>query len=286
MKNFILTCLVVSFCCFAVYYSYFKIRNETYFEIHEIPKFIDSLNTKEKEYLTNLFKLQFFLNSFGYTIFGKKPMSFDIIDYNQKFQNIDNIEYMNIEHIWDRYRLKEGWAVWKKYANRFHQNYISIIEYPCHLNSNCIEIAVINHNNFIKVINDNLNYFQSILGNSFSPTQILEEYLKGSGDIFCKIRLHDGLFGTLLGYGCENAIEYNRSGRPSEAMVSFTPFEETSSELEKNGTKNILPPLFAVIPNSKETLKLKASYEKQRIKINEIYQDQNLLEDIFLKLVQ
>lgn len=255
-------------------------------EIHEISGFINSLNAQEKEYLANFFKVQFFIDAFGYTIFGEKPMSIDLIDIHRETKSTDGFDYMDIEHIWDRYRVKEGWGIWKNYAHKFYQKNISIIEYPSHLSPNCIEIAIINHKNFIKVVSENLEDFQSILGNTLTPSQILNEYLKGDEAVFQKIRLHDGLFGTLLGYGRENAWEFNRLGRAGESMTSFTSLKEFSPELEKNGTKNILPPLFSVIPNSEETLKLRTSYEKQRAKVNSIYQSQDFLEKTLLELAQ
>lgn len=286
MKTLILSCIMAFFCSSMLTQCSLNNHGEKKIEKHEIQDFIKSLSLKEKEYLTNFFKLEFFLSFFGYTIFGEKPMSFEVIDYNRELHTEENFDYMAIEHIWDCYKVKEGWATWKKYANRFNQKNISIIEYPFHLNSNCVEVAIINHSTFIKVVDKNLEYFQSILGNSFSAVQLLNEYLKGEGDIFHKIRLHDGLFGTLLGYGNGNAIEFNRLGRASEPMKSFTPFEETSQKLEENGTKNILLPLFAVIPDSEETLKLRASYKEQQVEINQIYQSPHFLEKVLLKLAQ
>lgn len=276
------TCIFIFMCYQDLFISHKNNSNEA----QEISTFISSLNDQEKEYLANFFKVQFFIDSFGYTIFGEKPMSIDLIDINRETKSTEGFDYMSIEHIWDRHRVKEGWAVWKKYAHKFHQKNISIIEYPCHLSSNCTEIAIINHKNFIRVVNENLEDFRMVLGEEVSPSQVLNEYLRGDGTIFHKIRLHDGLFGTLLGYGRENAWEFNRLGRAGEAMVSFTPLKEFSPELEKSGTKNILPPLFSVIPESEETIKLRASYAKQRNKINSIYQSQDFLEKTLLELAQ
>jgi hypothetical protein len=285
MKTWILSCAIAIF-SFMLTQCSFNNQKENFFEPHEIHDFISSLDKKEKEYLTNFFKLQFFRSSWGYTIFGEKPMSFEVIDYNRELECDENFDYMAVEHILAGFKLKEGWATWKKYANRFHQNNIIIIQYPFHLCSNCLEVPIINRSSFIKVIDENLDYFQLILGESYSSSQILRMYFNGEGSIFHKIRLRDDLFGTLLGYGLENAIEFNRLGRASELMESFTPSEETDKELMENGTKNILPPMFAVIPDSEETLKLRSSYNKQRTEINQVYQSPDFLEKVLIELAQ
>lgn len=251
-------------------------------ETHKIALFICTLSAEEKEYLTNFFKLGVFASTFGYTLFGDKPMSIEMINFNEESRSVEGFDYMDLEHILGRYRLREGWEVWQRWAHLVLQRGFSIIYYPCHLNSNYIEVALINHENFLRTVNENLADFQAVLGEEISPQQILNEYINADGFIFHQIRNHDGLFGTILGYGRDNAWEYMmREGR--DTLEPFFSLEQFLKG-EPKDTQHILPPLFSVIPDSKETMKLQESYEKQRIEIDSIYQRDDFLEKVLLRL--
>lgn len=248
------------------------------FQNQKISDILTKLSLQEKEYLNNFFKFEFFVGSFGYTLLGEKPMSIDIINLNLETRNTDGFDYMDLEHILGRYRLKEGWYVWKKYAYEILQNKCTLIDYACPYDSSCREVALINHSNFLKEVEKNLVDFCSILGKNLSSQEILKEYLKGEGNVFNTIRTHDGLFGTLLGYGRGNSWEYmNRGGG-----FSLEPFFSLELFLKqgKQDTQHVLLPLFAVIPDSKETIRLRESYKEQRKKVNTLYQSEDFLEKV------
>jgi hypothetical protein len=192
-------------------------------------------------------------------------------------RSIEGIDYMDLEHILNRYRIREGWEVWQKYEHLFLLKGFSIIHYPCPSIPGYIEVAIINHRNFIQVVNKHLSDFQTLLGEKLSPQYILEQYIKGEGNIFNRIRNHDGLFGTILGFGRENAWEFmKRSG--GQSLKSFL-------ETEPKDTLHIFPPLFAVIPDSYETKELREKYERERPKIDLIYQKEDFLEIVLTKLM-
>lgn len=238
---------------------------------------LQKLTLLEKEYLTNFFKMTFFVSSFGYTIFGDKPMSIETVDMVDTKKSVEGFDYMDLEHIFDRYCLKEGWEVWQKYLTFFPLNGYSTISYPIpHAPSNQIEIAIINNHNFIRIVEENLFDFQMVIGNALTSEEVFHGYINITNNVFQPIRNHEGLFGILLGYGRENSMEYMKlsGGQTLEAY----------SDIEPIDTQHILPPLFKVIPNSKETYNLRKKYEDQRIKIDEIYQNKNFLEKVLIKL--
>ena len=190
---------------------------------------------------------------------------------------------MAIEHILDRYRLKEGWDVWKKYEYLFPLQGFSLFSHPSPMAANSFtkadsffEVVLINHKNFLNVVRGNLEDFHQVLGSSLSPEQILQEYLNGEGLVFDQIRNHDGLFGTLLGFGRDNSWEFKKrgDGRTLEGLEHEDPRD----------TKHVFLPQFAVLPGTKETMDLRIAYKKQRLLIDTIYQKDDFLSHVLLAL--
>lgn len=58
------------------------------------------------------------------------------------------------------------------------------------------------------------------------------------------------------------------------------------SEIERihNDLSKVMPPLFMVVKDSEETTKIMSSFRKQQEEINKIYQKDNFLELVLLKL--
>lgn len=241
---------------------------------------IHKMSFQEKEYLTNFFKYTFFLSGFGYTIYGDKPMSFETINIIEEPKKIDDIDYMDIHHIFDRYRLKEGWAAWNKHFKSYPLKGFTIISYTFPFDSNYIEVTIINHSRFIKAVTDYLDDFQKVLGKNLTPQQILEGYIKGEGFIFTTTRHHDGLFGILLGFGRENSWEYmlQKGGKKMKGCFQDYP--------EPRDVTHILPPSFCILENTQETKNLRESYENQKKKIDAIFQRNDFLEQVLNHLIQ
>lgn len=271
IKNKILIFLVICLVGVPVYLMPFRsfVLNRTIFQkIQEIPE-------DERIYLTNFFKYSFFLSSFGYTVFGTKPMSFDTVNlsYSPDLKNDEN--YMDIFHIFDRHKYKKCWETWQKYSHLFPFNGFSMISVQSPISQDIIEVAIINHKNFLNTVSQNLSDFQKVLGLELTPQRILEEYIKGNGKVFSKIRLHDGLFGTLLGFGRNNSWEY-MSKQKRKGMASFFPYSDPKEN-------HISKPSCAVLETA-ETITLRKAYEEQGLEIDKIYQSSDFLEQVLIKL--
>ena len=262
-----LTIFFVNFINMFLFSQVFSIDKEI------ILKKIEKLTFEETDDLNNFFKICFYKSTFGYTIFGEKPMSLDVIDVERP--PLDNPIYKENILLQLDYRRKQGWDVWKKYFQDVYLEDFSIISYQ---NSypGSIDIAIINHRLFLNVIDNNLAEFQEVLKQKINSIEILKEYIKGEGEVFDLINNHDGLLGILLGYGKENSWKYVKGEKLSP---SFDP-----SNINFKDLSNILPPFFGVSKESRESEQIVESYAKQRKKINEIYQKENFLEIVLLKL--
>lgn len=86
------------------------------------------------------------------------------------------------------------------------------------------------------------------------------------------------LFGTLLGFGRDNAWEYVRQGGGEAMEKLFT------LSLEQEKSIEVPMPTCAVISDTQETKNLRKSYEKQQPAINKIFHQKDFLEQVLMKL--
>ena len=237
---------------------------------------IKTLSLQEKKHLNNFFKRCFQSSGFGYTIFGQKPMSTGGLLTENGRPHVDQVKNIDDERVSCGYYMKEGLDVWDKHFKNMDLKEFSFISYPVPGHPNLLHFDIINHNNFLRIVEDHLFDFQNFLSFKISAKEILKEYVKGEGDLFEKINKHDGFLGILLGYGKENSFKFFKGDK-------LSPLVEPSSLVGKDMSE-ILLPLFMVSKNSKETHEIMSSFEKQWEKINKIYQSENFLEMVLQKL--
>lgn len=229
---------------------------------------LKNLSSLEKEYLENFFQYIIRISSFGYVLFGDKPMSIDAYDPVTPLENIEGIDYMDDYHILGKYRFKEGWKTWKKYQHLFPSSNFVFFSYPHPQIPDYIEICLINKMAFIKTVQENLKDFHQVLGKNISSHEVLNSYLN-QDDIFLIIRNHDGLLGTLLGYGRGNAWAFAQFVDSKD--TDFDIFDDENPE----EMKFALLPGFRAFTNTKETKDLKFKYLKQREILEKIYSKQD-----------
>lgn len=232
----------------------------------------------DREYVSNFFKYVFFTETFGYTIFGNKPLSFTSIKTENTFFLDNNENYMDLIHIFNRHKIKECWEAWSKYSHLFLMKNFTFLCYTLPTHPGFIEIAIVNHENFIKTISENIEDFHNVLGNNLTPNEILAEFIQGKGSVFTKIIRHEGLFGTLLGFGRNNAWEFMYKGGENMDGCYVHCYDEPKNEYD------IVKPAFKAIPNSEETMMLKSNYLEQKQQIESIYKDKAFLTLVLIKL--
>jgi hypothetical protein len=240
-----------------------------------ILKKLESLTSEEKKDLTNFFKICSYSYQFSYTIFGEKPMSLDGLGLNRP--KFEDLEYKEDEWVRSSYRKKEGWDVWKKHFQDLPLNNFSLIFYPVPNHPELIHFSIINHKMFLDIVEKHIEEFHKVLNRKISSQEILNGYIKAEGEIFERIKNHEGLLGIILGYGKENSFKYMRKEKLSPSVDPLS--------LKGRDMSEMLLPTFMVAEGSEETKKIMASFSKQRERINKLYyQKENFLELVLLKL--
>lgn len=248
---------------FSIFFAFFTIPSSI---DQKIKNTLKQLSPLEQEYLDNFFQTLIRVSGFGYILFGDKPMGIELIDHNAPPKSIEGFDYMDNYHIAYKYRFKEGWETWKKYKHVFASPHFIFFEYAHDWNPDYKVICLINKQNFIRTIQENSEDFQSLLGTEISPEDILNDYIN-QGTSFKIINHHDGLFGTLLGYGRNNAWAFMETAHLEDrALVSFV--SSFCKENHEDVYMNL--PGFMVLTHTKETAELASKYQKQRADIEKI----------------
>jgi len=170
----------------------------------DVQEIIAKIPSNERRELERLFYKLIDNDTFGYTLFGDKPVSFGGYFTVTPWENY--IELGQCDGLfWKK------WEVWEKYKHLFEiHNFLILKEVGSSIND---RIILINKNALIKAIENNLNTFESILGEKINPIQFLSKIEKGDISFFDSIQNNDMLLGLCLDYGKQNARIYCQRGK-------------------------------------------------------------------------
>ncbi len=274
----------------------FEVRNPVAKALRTIPK-------EDRE------SLEWFFRHFDvctYVLFGDKPMAFCGVqrvepykpDISQVYSFMDSICRLHLENL---VQMK-GWEAWKKYNHLFPSSQFAFIENET---PDGATIVLINKQDFLKQIDENIDYFREVLGKNVTPQQILADCLHSNNLLKDVLQNHEGLVGILLGFGRNNAHLFfrrsqlhndevsqkfsitNRTLSPSNGFTTlddemndinarFASFEV--SEVDDFNPILLSLPRFVADNHSPETKRLKAAYSKQYTKIIQAYKKGDFLE--------
>lgn len=258
---------------------------------------------KDKKRLDWFFRYACFLNLWAYTSVGSKPMSTH--QYTKpwvQFQKI--IKHPELKSIlgnalWppdfrelcyllnpEQLRIKLGWETLNKYFSSFPNSRFALLTY-CG-NNDIVCLALVDKEKIIKIVNKHSSDFQEIL----QKLKMEQEDLFNNEKLyqFLKNLTSDGLIGTVLGFGRDNAHLYEKYAKmdPRERPMSTIWSDEHDAWLEQLGNKDLclqpwdtsdlFYPLFACDPESEETRQLKQTYKGEREKIIKYYEGKDVVE--------
>jgi len=175
-------------------------------------EFKQQIAVEDLEVLENFFEYLLKHTSFGFTLLGHKPVSYDC------YWPPETSEELQGQRL--RYGLlAEGWEVFQKYSYLFPEKHFMIAKEFNHPIS-CITLA--NKQEVEKVINKHLNLFREFYGENFSYSQ----YVDKLPSVFLE---ENHLAGILLGYGARNAWAFHRRSEISSQKPNLMPSSGFSS---------------------------------------------------------
>jgi len=243
----------------------------------------------------------------GYTLFGDKPIS---ISGYYVHEPIEHVLWGRIPHI----SIDRLWKVWEKHRNRIKmKNYLWLNEPHSQDIPNLRIITVINKRAFLKVIHDNIDEFQRILGHDMTPDEFLDKVRSGNTSLFDLLHRNEVLYGILLGYGKKNAQFFDRRYLLMQHINRFhslipSTYEKYSLRYPKNIVNKSLEkeydslesrmeffdlelklscfssPHFIAIKNDEETAMLKIKYMDTHRQLIKSYSKGDFLKITFQRL--
>jgi hypothetical protein len=259
------------------------------------------MSIKDKKRLEALFYDLFFRDTGAYTLFGQKPMFMStyttplVSDGSEPF----------IPNGWKDFvcsifacNLKQyiGWKTWQKYQSQFPISKFVFLKEKNPFRAephSCYSILLIYKQKLQETIDSNLKDFQTVLRKDpISAEELLQE-AKSKPFFQDILKLHDGLIGTIFGFGRNNAwfFEAQKQGKQTplayvweEEKYGYEPFSWRdwawmllgfySLDIEKS----LGYPGFMADLNSQETKKIKEDLLNTRREIIKCYKNKDLVE--------
>lgn len=237
---------------------------------------------KDRVSIAYFFRHAIFWDTYGYVLLGDKPCA--ITNYKKITCNpFTWLEYLSPHNL----KMKKGWETWKKYEHLFPHPKFDFLEDDSYLTSAHF-IILIHREAFRKKIQAHLNDFQNVLE------------IENEGEILDKamtqpllnqvLRNHDGLIGTLLGYGRNNAWSYHEKSKQLNSFLNKEDQLQMKQFCSQQGfwsfftgtycrdLYHLALPGFAANLNDPETEHLRRVYSNNRDQIIARYQDGDFLE--------
>lgn len=255
------------------------------------------LPAEDRKTLECLFSYLFFNTTFPYTLFGDKPVSWEVISLPE-FPKIRQFKRI-VQPYGGKIPLWYMWKKWKNYEKSFLIKNFLIVEDINPIGTHRKDIFLINKRQFIKVVNQHQNLFHK------SGEDLLREVEKTSS-LRLVIKNNDLLFGILLGFGKYNSNLYQKREELKKLYEKYKhlllPQAQIFKDLEENVNKitDILQPTeeienlpkqvrtvqFVADQHHLETKALQLKYREQRNKILLVYsQESDILKNTIEKMI-
>lgn len=250
---------------------------------------IAQIPSEDRKNITRFLTFVVFQSSFGYVLFGDKPMAFE------EFIETDDIpreyfrSYTDVQQGLKYYVWQRGIKAWEKYQHLFPSNHFRLIVKKAQKPGDTTTVILIRKSAFESTVLKYRQDFETTLRQKVSPEGLLADfYNRGFGEA---LDHHPALLGILLGYGRNNAWHYfnwieSKRQRPSKSeRNNFVPLPFSKAP-HPHLELSILLPGFGCDPNSEETKELRQKYGAQRHRIYEAYQGNDFLEVTLKKLTE
>jgi len=261
---------------------------------------LKALSSDERKCLDLFFRDAFAFDGLGYTLFGDKPMT--AAGYSEskgKCRDIDDFFNSTFSSFFaESLRARRGYEILKKHWDHFQIKGFGMVRCKNFIDNDYTIVLFINKKAVLATARKHLADFKGVLGDDITPEILLSKMLV-SDDVFGGVlKNHQGLIGTLLGYGRHNAwlfqrreeidpivLKMNFSLRPM-GRGSQSEINDVNDKLQRFDDRSILDfnplllklPSFCADPQAKETAQLKINYQRQYRKIIQRYRNRDFLE--------
>jgi hypothetical protein len=308
-------CFVLTFCVFST-----CLFGTPQNRMHEV---LSHFSDTERQQLSLFFEEAIVHDSFGYTLFGKKPVSFIGFFAVPQYAGPSWI-------IRDHIALYEGAKLCCRLNSLIIDSDFSLkFQYDPEYQQTFLYL--INKKEFLHIVQTHISLFKDVLGETITAQQLLHDVLNPDSKIEKVLRDSEGLLGIIFGFGVKNSFMFQRNAElrdkirthycppaslPSTAVLRLFFFdrhnsspedssnpiaEKMSDDIEeyitlqkclgkipkspRNYLINFSLPSFLGDVDDPETQALVDHYRKIRIVINHAYAHGNFLEVSLCKIL-
>ncbi len=247
--------------------------------------FVITMPLKDKKRLDSLFRHLCLVELWGHTLMRSKPVTFT--GYKKPSFSARSLTHF-IFFLKDL-RRSWRWKTWLKYQTYFSDSPFQIFENADPACSSHIEMIIMDTEYFSQILKKYREDFQRVLGKKSIDPEALMKEAKQSSLLSEVLKNHDGLIGTVLGYGRENAWAfYDQScGKDVDLVLAWEPelLDQMIVQLSKKDwtltsweLSDLYYPCFMSKKNSEETIQLRQLYQKSREKFIRYYQGKDFVE--------
>ena len=262
---------------------------------------LKALSSDERKCLDLFLRDSLALDGLGYTLFGDKPMT--AAGYREsKGKSRDIYDFFDSTFsafFTKNLRTRRGYEILKKHWSHFQIKDFDMVRCKNFIDNDYTAVLFINKKAVLATVKIHLDDFKRVLGNEITPEILLSRIL-ATDDVFEGVlKNHQGLIGTLLGFGRHNAwlfqhreeidpqvLKMNFSLRKLPRQANEDELNAVNQKLQSFDDRDILDlnplllrlPGFCADPDAEETAQLKINYERQYRKIIQRYRTRDFLE--------
>ena len=240
--------------------------------------FTISMPRRDKERLEAFLRHYCILEQWVYTLAGVKPVTFSLC--HTKFPFFDLIS--------QRRKRFLGWNTWLKYQPYFQNSRFTVFPDKGWQSSDWMFITIIDRRQFNEVVRQYSDDFQSVLHLDSLDAERLLEREQGLSFFEDTLQGHDGLIGTVLGYGRNNAWQFFERSQGKEDMLESMWDGDLMSQMLDHWNKkppfaswdlsHLFYPSCAADKNSEESIAFRKRYQEMRDTIIRYYEGRDFVE--------
>ena len=187
----------------------------------------------------------------------------------------------------EQLKINWGWDTLNKYIRYFPNSRFVLYTSPPS-EEGIVVLTVVDKIKFLKTVKQHLEDFQELLrAQAIAPEDLLDNTIL---HLFLKSFKSNGLFGTVLGFGKENAWLFHKyyemdlpewpmsSPWPDEEIVNLEKLNQKDTSFQPWDLSDLFYPRFACDPQSEETKRLQQTYREERERIVEYYEGKDIVE--------
>jgi hypothetical protein len=249
---------------------------------------VTGLTVEEHRALDSLFSHFLLYEGGAYTLFGSKPISFDVVSQITAEEKQEFLPFSSHPVIKNELNFSDNWNVWKRVKDRYPMSRFLFVERkPPAFSSGESSVFLVNIAAVASLLEKHYPKFRAAVREDFDPLDIVFEIEDERSLFWETVLAREDLLGILLGYGEENAklfwdlkmreaqVSAEKTTQKQRFLASLSTQTPGSNSLSTFDAAFPLPCFGCYAPE--ESSRLIKQYENERRAIKKIYRGRDFV---------